>query len=234
MVANQKLTAAAVDAFDGNDFPAALTQGTASGTTTPSGGVQQREDVFISGSMLPTSIEGVLGSGYGNAYDPATGNNRVHIQSFSVSTDFSREDILELGRKTPYARPATFPIEVTCEIEAITTSGDFVNAYEFGDPDLNLTASSGNNTSQENIFLCTRAGYAFDLGGKNRLASVSYGGGDATGGNATCTYSYTNFNELDVQDYRENGYIGFGVLKELNGADALATFPTGSFYQTYP
>tara|TARA_B100002019_G_scaffold62492_1_gene53550 strand:+ start:5950 stop:7140 length:1191 start_codon:yes stop_codon:yes gene_type:complete len=231
LVANQKLTADSVNAFDGNDFPAALTSGHPGGSITASGGVQQREDVFMSGSMLPTSIEGVLGSGYGNALNFSNGNNRVHIQSFSVSTDFSREDILELGRKTPYARPATFPIEVTCEIEAITTSGDFVNAYEFGDPDLNNTAASGNNTSQENIFLCTRAGYAFDLGGKNRLASVSYGGGDATGGNASCTYSYTNFNELDVQDYRENGYIGFGVLKELNGADALATFPTGSFYQ---
>ena len=79
--------------------------------------------------------------------------------------------------------------------------------------------------------MCTRAGYAFDLGQKNRLASVSYGGGDATGGNATCSYSYTNFNELDVQDYSHNKYIGFGVLKELNGADALATFPTGTFYQ---
>ena len=146
-----------------------MTSGHPGGSITASGGVQQREDVFVSGSMLPTSIEGVLGSGYGNAFNPATNANRVHIQSFSVSTDFSREDILELGRKTPYARPATFPIEVTCEIEAITTSGDFVNAYEFGDPDLNNTDASGNNTSQENIFLCTRAGYAFDLGGKNRL-----------------------------------------------------------------
>ena len=232
LVTGQKLTASVVNAFDGNDFPAALTSGHPGGSITASGGVQQREDVFVSGCILPGSIEGVLGSGYGNAFNPATGGNRVHIQSFSVSTDFSREDILELGRKTPYARPATFPIEVTCEIEAITTSGDFVNAYEFGDPGLNNTDASGNNTSQENIFLCTRAGYAFDLGQKNRLASVSYGGGDATGGNATCTYSYTNFNELDVQDYSANGYIGFGVLKELNGADALATFPTGTFYQT--
>jgi len=44
-----------------------------------------------------------------------------------------------------------------------------------------------------------RCGYAFDLGKKNRLSSVSYGGGDAGGGNATTTYSYTNFNDLDVQ-----------------------------------
>ena len=155
----------------------------------------------------------------------------VHLQNVTVSTDFSREDILELGRKTPYARPATFPIEVSCEIEAITTSGDFVNAYEFGDSALDTTSASGNNTSEEDIFFATRAGYGFDLGRKNRLASVSYGGGDAGGGNATCTYSYNNFNELDIQDYGANGYIGFEMLKQLNGAANSFTFPTGTLYK---
>jgi hypothetical protein len=233
LITGQKLVTAAVANFDGFDSPAALTSGHPGGSITASGGVQQREDVMLSGCILPGSIQGVLGSGYGNALNFGTGAPRVHLQSFSVSTDFSREDILELGRKTPYARPATFPIEVTCEIEAVTTSGDFVNAYEFGDASLNTTASSGNNTSEENIFIATRAGYGFDLGNGNRLASVSYGGGDATGGNATCSYSYTNFNELDVQDYSTNGFIGFGALNVISaGADPLATFPTGSFYQT--
>lgn len=232
LTSNQKLTSTAVNNFDGTDSPAALTPGTA----IHSGGIQQREDVLLSGCILPDSIRGVVaGGGYSNAYDPATDTNRVHVQSFSCSTDFSREDILELGRKTPYARPATFPIEVSCEIEAVTTSGDFVNAYEFGDPKLAATTASGNNTAEEDIFIVTRAGYAFDLGRKNRLASVTYGGGDAGGGNATCTYSYTNFNELDVQDYTANGYVGFEVLKELNGATPYATpavFPTGSFFDT--
>ena len=231
LITGQKLTAAAVNNFDGSDGPAALTSGKYDGSITASGGVQQREDVIMSGTMLPTSINGVQGSGYGNALNFSTGNNRVHIQSFSVSTDFSREDILELGRKTPYSRPATFPIEVTCEIEAITTSGDFVDAYEFGDSSLDETKSSGNNTTTESIFLCTRAGYAWDLGAKNRLSSVSYGGGDATGGNASCTYSYTNFNELDVQDLGAQGYIGFEILKQLQGGGTKAVFPTGKFFQ---
>lgn len=231
LVTGQKLTAAAVNAFDGTDSPAALTVGTSNGNATHSGGIQQREDVLLSGCILPQSIKGVIGSAYSNARDPATGNNRVHLQSFSCSTDFSREDILELGRKTPYARPATFPIEVSCEIEAVTTSGDFVNAFEFGDSKLNTTNASGNNTQEEDIFIVTRNGYAFDLGRKNRLASVTYGGGDAGGGNATCTYSYTNFNELDVQDYNNHGYVGFEVLKELNGAANSFIFPTGSLFQ---
>ena len=231
LTSSQKLNAAAVNEFDGTDSPAALTSGLLDGSVTASGGVQQREDIFISGCIFPVSIKGVTDSGYGGAFNDETQQNRIHVQSVSISTDFSREDILELGRKTPYARPATFPIEVTCEIEAITTSGDFVNAYEFGDEALNETVASGNNTSQEIIFLCTRAGYAWDLGAKNRLASVSYGGGDATGGNATCTYSFTNFNELDVQHLTRTGFIGFGVLKERGGAAASAAFPTGQFYQ---
>ena len=232
LTTGQKLTAAAVNAFDGTDSPAALTAGTLDGAATHSGGVQQREDVLLSGSILPASIRGVrsVATGYANAMSDAT-TNVVHVQSVSVSTDFSREDILELGRKTPYARPATFPIEVSCEIEAITTSGDFVSAYEFGDSALDATTASGNNTSEEDIFFCTRAGYGFDLGRKNRLASVSYGGGDAGGGNATCTYSYNNFNELDIQNYTANGYIGFEVLKELNGAAVLYVFPTGDLYK---
>ena len=65
------------------------------------------------------------------------------------------------------------------------------------------------------------------MGGKNRLSSVSYGGGDAGGGNATCTYSYINYNDLDVQ-MRANGYIGFNALKEtLTGADKAMTSADG-------
>ena len=40
--------------------------------------------------------------GIGNGYDSSNKIPRVHFQSFNVSTDFSREDILELGRKAPY------------------------------------------------------------------------------------------------------------------------------------
>jgi len=215
-----KITNTSVDPFDGGDSPI---MGVANAA---SGGVSQREDVMLSGCILPNSIKGIAGSGYGNA------GSSVHLQSLSISTDFSREEILELGKKTPYARPANFPIEVSCEIEAITTSGDFVSAYEFGDTALDATVDSGNNTKNEVIFLYLRQGYGWDLGSKNRLSSVSYGGGDAGGGNVTCTYSYTNFNDLDVQSYRHLGYIGWGALK--NGITSkkannvgTGTFPTG-------
>lgn len=199
--ANVKIPDAELASFNGSDAPRAL---------IGSGGVQRREDVLLSGCILPTNIQGVVGSGYGNAFDPSSRAPRIHIQSFTCNVDLGREDIFELGRKTAYYRPATFPVEVTSEIEAITTSGDFITALETGATGLYAT-QSGNNLQNECIFMLLRCGVGFDLGGKNKLTSVSYGGGDAGGGNVSCTYSYQNFNELDVQDIR-NGYIGFGVL----------------------
>ena len=194
------------------------------------GGVQRRENVVLSKSVMPRSMFGnltgdVLGAeGQGNAV--SNGTPLLHIQNFSTSTDFGREDILEFGRKAPYVRTPTFPIEVSTEIEAIAVSGDFVGAYETGDPTLFGTNASGDNTQEEQIVLALLGGTAFDLGTSNRLSSVSYGGGDATGGNATLTYSYTNFNELTVLDSgdpamsdnggslgispAQSGYIGIG------------------------
>ncbi len=188
--------------LDGNDSPLARTSGNITGTQLPSGGVQRREDVLVFLSTLPRSIRGVNGTGVGNASTLGTnpsGFPLVHIQSFSASTDFGREDVLELGRKSPYARTANFPIEVTCDIEAITAEGDFVNAIERGDERFDFTVTSGENTPDERIKLVLRAGYVFDLGTKNRLSSVSYGGGDAGGGNASCTYSYSNFNVFEIR-----------------------------------
>lgn len=214
LTASQSIQAADVASFNGTDVPRAF--GVAGAA---SGGVQRREDVLLAGSVLPSLIQGVVGSGYGNAV-AADGSPRIHIQSFTCSTDFGREDILELGRKTPYFRPATFPVEVTCEIEAITTSGDFVDALEAGSASLNGTIDSGNNLKNEAIFLLLRCGVGFDLGNKNKLTSVSYGGGDAGGGNVSCTYSFQNFNQLDIQDVANlpNGHIGLGVITMNGGA----------------
>lgn len=188
-----------LDSFDGLDEPFARTAASAGGTVVASGGVQRREDVLLELSTLPQSIRGVNGASRGNGVSGDT--PLVHLQSFSASTDFGREDVLELGRKNPYARTANFPIEVTCDIEAITAEGDFVNALEDGDASLNLTKNSGENTPDETVKLVLRGGQVFDLGTRNRLSSVSYGGGDAGGGNASCTYSYTNFNVFEVRHH---------------------------------
>jgi len=173
------------------DSPLALQQ-------VGSGGVQRRENVLLSRCIFPVGIYGAGASAEGNIWDATTATPNVHIQNVSISTDFSREDILELGRKSPYFRAPGFPIEVTCDIEAIAISGDFIGAYEVGDPSLFSTTSSGDNTAEETIVIHLLDSTVFDLGASNRLSSVSYGGGDATGGNVSISYSYTNFNELDV------------------------------------
>ena len=171
------------------------------------GGIQRRENVAMGSCIIPASVIRAASSSHpavstvstvlGNN-GPTGGNPIAHIQNVTISTDFGREDINELGRKGPYFRAANFPIEVTCEIEVIATDGDFVQAYREGDPANNATALEGNNTPEETIVIGLQDGTSFDLGTKNRLASVSYGGGDAGGGNATMTFSYTTFNELMV------------------------------------
>lgn len=181
-----------------NDFPAASISG--------SGGIQRRENVDMANCIIPRSIirslNGASLSGLtattGNNWDASTNSPRAHIQNCTISTDFGREDILELGRKAPYYRAPNFPVEVTCEFEVISVSGDFVQALESGDTNFNGTVSAGNNTYEETIKIKLTDGTIFDLGTKNRLSSVSFGGGDAGGGNATSTFSYSTFNDLIV------------------------------------
>lgn len=114
------------------------------------------------------------------------------IQSISISCDLSRENIQQLGKKAPYYRYVSFPVDVTCDIEVTATAGDNVDALEEGN------ASTGKNLSNHSIMLVLSDSTVFQLGNKNKLTSVSYGGGDAGGGNATITYSFTNSNDLVV------------------------------------
>lgn len=147
--------------------------GTKTGVGAPgAGGVQRREDFNLSGSTIPSVVT-------------AAGK----LQSITVSSDFSREDILELGSKTPYYRAASFPIEVSCEFEVVAIDGDKIAVSE-----------STDNITDETISIISSAtnGTTLNLGAKNKLTSISYGGGDAGGGNATITFSYINYNDLLV------------------------------------
>lgn len=181
------------------------------------GGVQRRENVAINQSILPKSINGVLNNNSeGNGWDATKKTPRVHIQNISISCDLNRESVQELGRKSPYTRYANFPVEVTCEIEAITGSGDFINALEEGAYAVN-TENYGNNTANETIFIRLHDGTTFDLGAKNRLSSVNYTGGDAGGGNVTTTYSYSTYNALNVYHPRD----------PIGGVNAIS--PPGNF-----
>lgn len=153
--------------FDGADFPRS--------------GVVRRPQVNLTSSSLPSIVESQLGDnavGQGGAY---------HIQSINISADFGQENINELGRFGPYAKYATFPVEVSCEFEVIATSGD-----------LQSVSGSGPNLTDNQIKIIDDANSEIDLGLKNKLSSVSYSGGDTGGGNATVTYAFSNFNDLQV------------------------------------
>lgn len=194
---NPKITSAVValltDSGQGTDEPLAL--------TNSQGGIQRRENVVMGSCILPQSIYGVSqNSSPGNATQGAslTGAPLVHVQNCTISTDLSRENILELGRKAPYYRAPNYPVEVTCEFDVISVSGDFVSAYEEGKPAYVGTRNEGNNTAEETIKMVLQDGTIFNLGSKNRLASVTYGGGDAGGGNVSMKFSYSTYNELTV------------------------------------
>jgi len=145
------------------------------------GGVQRRE-YFDTGSTIPSIIP--------------EGRNR--LQSVSISADFGREDLFELGSKGPFAKVATFPLEVTCSIEVLSSGGDLVSAAAEGCTTGLTSCDVNNNLTDETIIIKTCDGTQIDLGTKNKLSSVSYGGGDAGGGNVTTTFDFVTYNKLSV------------------------------------
>ena len=189
-------------------YPTATSGAFSSNEDAPqgSGGVNRRQNMqFATGSdagsaaqlraeatnsdltVLPREIQGMSNSGT---------KDFAHVQSITASVDVAREELFELGAKIAYARPVTFPIEVTCDIEVTASSGDLINAID--------ACTGGNfceeasNLSNNTIRITTCEGTRIWLGNKNKLSSVSYGGGDAGGGNATVTYSYSTFNDFTV------------------------------------
>lgn len=111
------------------------------------------------------------------------------LQSASFSIDFSREDLFELGRKTPYYKAAGFPVEVTGEFEYLASVGNTGLTFEDG--------SSADITSDVAISIGIGS-KGFSMGSSARLTGTNYSGGDAGGGNATVTYSYVTYNFFEV------------------------------------
>jgi hypothetical protein len=191
--ANFLMTGTLLGAVAGQDAPR---------SPVASGGVNRRENFLWSGTAnnytkLPTEIDGISSSGTNGA--TAAGVYTVHVQNVTVNADLGREALNELGHKAPYFRYVNFPVEVTTEVEVISSRGDMVDATEVG------LGGSGSNLTDQVIFIAVQEGTRLDLGSKNKLASISYGGADAGGGNATVTYSYSTFNDFTVTHPSDNG-----------------------------
>lgn len=181
----------------GNDIP-----------DSPDSGVMRRNNfrttpVVLGGTntfrtVLPNIINGVDNNGSqqniagsGNLVNCGiVSTDNVHVQSISFSLDVGREAINQLGTYAPYTRFINFPVEVSTEIEVIATAGDNVDAIE--------DVPSGGNLKNHSIQVVLDDSTVIQVGNKNKLSSVSYGGGDAGGGNATITYSLTNNNDFVV------------------------------------
>lgn len=149
-------------------------------------------------TVLPTEIFGITLSGLNT--ESVVGEYDTHVESITISTSFNRESINELGRRGPYNRSITFPVDVTSQIVVTSTEGDLVSHTEKGifGTGTGLCAASNSNLRDRTIRIATCEGIRIYLGVKNRLASVSYGGADAGGGNAKATYNYTNQNIMTV------------------------------------
>lgn len=155
----------------------------ASGTPAATGGVAQRQHLLMGSSVFPNTIKGISGG----ANSEADGCFNASLQSASVSVSMGREQILELGRKTPYFRYMKFPVEVSSDFEIIAKTGD--------GRDVGATAAL---LVDEEIKLVFNQGTTIDCGTKNKLASVNFTGGGAGGDNATISYSYKGYNSFTV------------------------------------
>lgn len=181
----------------------------------PSGVGILRRGLWSANSVLPTgdstvalerrAISGGIPSG-------------CKVSNVTVSMNLGREQIRELGRRTPYYRYINFPVEITTEVTTVANIGDMVGV-----------AGSANDACKNQKALLNKEivielcdGTKIDLGKKNKLTSVNYTGGDTGGGNAEITYSYQTFNDFTYTPptgTSADGYIPFfgagGVVEEL-------------------
>lgn len=141
-------------------------------------------------TILPPDVAGISSSGTNDR--DAFGNFNAHITQINCGCNVGRDSLLELGRKEPYFRFPSFPVEVNYDISTISTIGAQVNATEFGSDGL------GNNLKQRSCKLRVREGTFIDLGQKGKLRSVTYAGGDTGGGQVTTTYNFTTYDDFTV------------------------------------
>lgn len=185
-----------------NDFPVG------------SGGVNRRENIVfaISPQASGLDVNGMVGDPDTTILPPdvfgisSSGTNSdfaAHISQISTSVDLDREELFELGKRGPYSRTVNFPVEVTCEIETTSHSGDMVSATEAGILGGGTTCENPGNLSDRTIRIATCEGTRVYLGTKNKLASINYTGGDAGGGNVTVSYTFTTFNDFTVMHIQQ-------------------------------
>ena len=162
----------------------------------------RRQFVQITGSILPTGQYNDKPNRQGMVFQSGglpTGS--LYIQNININTSLNREDINELGKLVPYCKYANFPIEVTSEFEIIGLEGDYIQANDFLFDKGCGVVYSNTNEFPIRLKVCGSGtgSLEIDLGLYNKLTSVNYTGGDASGGNVSITYSFRNYNEFNMK-----------------------------------
>ena len=126
---------------------------------------------------------------FGGVSVGGSGFSGGNLNSVTVTANIGREQLYALGQYKAVTNHASLPAEITYEIETIATGGDGV-----GVSIEELGCGGQVNTVPISVSSC-----GVTLSSKHAaFAGVSYGGGDTGGGNATITYTYTAYNDLQV------------------------------------
>lgn len=150
-------------------------------------------------TILPPEIDGISSDGVNEKN--ADGTYKANIQSINVNVSLNREDLLQLGRRGPYNKALTLPVESTCEISTIATSGAMVSMTQGGiltGAGVTNPCLAGGNLSNNTIRIATCEGTRLYLGSRAKRSNFSVSGGDATGGNVTISYTYNAYNTFTV------------------------------------
>jgi len=150
-----------------------------------------RRGLWSKDSILPNSGSA---AGVGGTVSSSSGGipSGSKINNVTVSMNLGREQIRELGSRTPFYRYIKFPVEVTTEIEVTANTGDMVGVAGSS----NASCSNPKALTNKQIVIKLCDGTTLDLGSKNKLTSVNFTGGDTGGSNASITYSYTTYSEF--------------------------------------
>lgn len=149
-------------------------------------------------TILPPEV-GVSSSGTNDR--DSGGNFLAHISNITCSCNLGRDTILELGRKLPYFRFTTWPVQTTTEIAVVALQAQNINATELG------LDGQGNDLVNRTIKVRMRDGTWIDMGSTNKLQTVSFNGGNTDGGNTTLTYSFLNYNFFYVSHPLDPSHI---------------------------
>ncbi|MBP01717.1 MAG: hypothetical protein CMM25_02750 [Rhodospirillaceae bacterium] len=177
------------------------------GTSTPRG-VFRRQDLSVNKQKLVNNELSGNVTKYGR------------VQSASISVDVGREDLLEMGRKGPYIRYASFPVEVTMDVEYnVDTGKDTVNGGNFQDGKgteeghayqtmVAVNSDSNCATSSESVI---------SINGSRRVAGAatnvtcSDNGEDEEGGVLFCMFAAISGAKMQSQSW-SGGDTGGGVV----------------------